>query len=214
MVRERARQLASVGSSARDEALGLLIACQDTTPNALTWAVLLLLQHPSVLAELTAQVDAALSGKLPTPQDLERVPLALSVFRETLRLYPPVFMTIRQAVRDLDLDAVRVRKGQRVLLNIYGIHRRTELFSEPEAFRPERWQGSFESALPRGAFIPFIEGPRRCLGSQYALMEGQIVLATLLSRVRLELRSPLPVAAKPFITLRPQSAVRVAVHKR
>ena len=214
LVQQRAQELRASGSSPRDEAVGLAIACQDTTPNALAWAIHCLMTKPELVAELQTEVDEVLAGRVPTASDSSRLPRALRVFKETLRLYPPVFMTLREATEATTLSGFPVPKGARVLLNIYGIHRSPRLFESPEEFRPGRWNKAFEAGLPRGAFLPFIEGPRRCLGSGYALMEGQMVLATLLQRVSFEPVSAHPIEPLGQVTLRPREPIIAAVRRR
>ncbi len=202
--RERIRD---AGSSVRDEAVGLLVACQDTTPYVLAWCLHLLAQQSETAraVQREARQCTALSAA-----GAAELPLALAVFKETLRLYPPAYMTMRQARTSLDVGGVTLSPGSNLIFNIYGIQRRPDLFSEPEEFRPQRWGDGFEQTLPRGAYIPFIAGPRRCIGSHFALMEGQLVLASLLRQVgfgatRQGLR---PRAA---LTLRPPKGHRLTV---
>ncbi len=214
LVQQRAEDLRASGSSPRDEAVGLAIACQDTTPNALAWAIHCLIAKPEFAAELQTEVDEVLAGRVPNASDGPRLPCALRVFKETLRLYPPVFMTVREATEATTLSGVAVPKGARVVLNIYGIHRNPRLFESPDEFRPGRWTREFETGLPRGGFIPFIEGPRRCLGSGYALMEGQMVLATLLQRVSFEPVSDHPVQPLGQVTLRPRDPIIAVIRRR
>jgi cytochrome P450 len=108
---------------------------------------------------------------------------------------------------------VRVPRGSLVFANVYGLHREPGAFPDPERFDPERWQGDLEKRLPRGSFLPFIDGPRVCIGNQFALLEGQLVLATFARRVVFE---PVHAGARepePLVTLRPRGGLPVTVRR-
>ena len=94
------------------------------------------------------------------------------------------------------------------------LHRRSDYFPEPERFDPDRWVPEIEGRLPRVAYIPFAIGPHSCIGAQFALMEIQLVLATLVQRVTFELVPGQTIVPEPLITLRPKDGVRVVVQRR
>jgi cytochrome P450 len=89
---------------------------------------------------------------------------------------------------------------------MYATHRDPRFFPEPDLFRPERWLDGLEKRLPRGAFIPFGMGSRKCVGSAFARMEATLLLATIARRWRFEL-VPAEVPTHPSITLRPATAM-------
>ena len=196
----------------RDEAMTLFLAGHETTANALSWALYLLARNPDARARLEAEVDAL--GRVPSYDDLKLLPWTLAVLKETLRLYPPAYLIARRAIEDVVIGRHLVKKHRIVLMNVLGTHRRPDLFSGPESFDPERFLGDAEKALPRCAYMPFGAGPRVCIGNQFALMEGHVVLASLLRRVRFDLASAAPVAVEPLVTLRPRGGVRVRVTVR
>jgi cytochrome P450 len=99
------------------------------------------------------------------------------------------------------------------MINIYGMHRRPDLFSEPARFDPDRFAGDFERGLPRTTFIPFGAGPRICIGNHFALMEAQIALATIVQKVRVELLETKPVEPETLITLRPRNGIAMRVRR-
>jgi cytochrome P450 len=206
----------------RDESMTMILAGHETTANALAWSLYLLDRHPHVRERLEAEVDA-LDTPAPTAADLERLPYALAVFKETMRLYPPVYMVARRACQDVELvdrsfeepRAYAIRKGSLVLVNVLGIHRRADLYPDPDRFDPERFLGKGGAhEQTRCAYLPFGAGPRICIGNHFALMEGQILLATIARAARLELTTDRPIETEPLVTLRPKGGLPVRVRKR
>jgi len=198
----------------RDEVMTLFVAGHETTANALTWSLYLLDRHPDVAERLAEEAQAVLGGRLPTLDDLPALPFALQVFKESMRLFPPAYMVGREALEDVTLDGHTIPKGATLLLSIYGMHLRPDLFEEPDRFDPERFTPEREQALPRGAYLPFADGPRVCIGNHFALMEGQIVLAHFGQRVRLRSRTKPVVRPQPRVTLRPASPVVLTAERR
>jgi cytochrome P450 len=127
-----------------------------------------------------------------------------------MRLHPPAYMTGREALREVELGGHRLPERAFVGVNIRVIHRRADYFPEPLAFRPERMLAEAKKARPRHHYIPFGAGPRVCIGSHFALLEAQLMLATMVQRVRLQ---PLAydVVPEPLITLRPRGGLPVRV---
>jgi len=198
----------------RDEVMTLFVAGHETTANALTWALDLLARHPEIAERLAAQARGVLAGRAPRLDDLPALPLALQVFKETMRLYPPAYMVGREATAPLRLAGFELPAGATVIVSLYGLHRRPDLFAEPERFDPDRFAPEREQALPRGAYVPFADGPRVCIGNHFALMEGQLALAHIAQHVRHESLSPTPVRPLPRVTLRPSEPIRLRVRHR
>lgn len=198
----------------RDEAMTLFLAGHETTANALAWAFHLVAEHPEVERRLCDEVDRVLGGRTPGHEDLPRLPYVRQVLLEAMRLYPPAYIIGRQAERDVELAGVPVPAGAFVFVNILGMQRRAEYFADPERFDPDRFAPEREKQMPRGAYLPFASGPRVCVGNHFALLEGQIVLATLAQRVRFEPLRPGRIAPEPLMTLRPRGGVPVRVRRR
>jgi cytochrome P450 len=93
-------------------------------------------------------------------------------------------------------------------------HRDPRYFDDPDAFRPERWIGGLANRLPAGAYYPFGDGPRRCIGQGFALLEAGIVIGTLAQRFRFRLVPGHPVEVEPLVTLRPKHGIRMTLHVR
>jgi cytochrome P450 len=197
----------------RDETMTLFLAGHETTANALAWALHLLSRHPDVYARLRAEVDGALGGRTPTFEDVPRLPYAMRVLKETMRLYPPAYIIGRQATRDVDIGPYRLPKKMTAFVNIYGMHRRAKYFPDPEKFDPDRFQPDVEKQM-KMSYLPFGGGPRICIGNQFALLEGQLVLATLAQRVTFEATSDRVIEPEPLITLRPKHGVPLVVRRR
>jgi cytochrome P450 len=181
-------------SQVRDEVMTLFVAGHETTANALTWTWYLLAKHPAVDDRLRAELQADPNS-----------PYVDAVLSETLRLYPPAWLLGRDAVREVQIDGWRIRKGATILLSQLVMHRTPQYFGDPQFFKPERWLDP--PALPQFAYFPFGGGARKCLGDQFAWTEARIHLRSLAQRYRFELTTSADVQADPIITLRPHGAV-------
>ena len=196
----------------RDEIFTLMFAGHETTALALAWTFYLLARHPDERLRLEREVDEVLGGRPPTVDDIERLSFTHRVLLESLRLYPPAPVIGRQAQRDVELATCSVRRGTVVTCSIFSIHHRPDLHPEPDAFRPER----FASNQPPsdGTYMPFGLGPRICIGNHFAMMEAQLLLASLVQRYRLDLVDDAPVAMTPLVTLHPARPVMARVTPR
>ncbi len=194
----------------RDELMTLFFAGHETSASALTWALLLLDEYPVEAADLRAELDTVLGGRLPEFTDLSRLPRLGRVVKETLRL-PPAWVFDRSPLHDLDLGGYRLPKGANVLLSPWAVHRDPAVWDAPAEFRPERFLGE---ALPREEYLPFGDGPRQCIGNRFAETEIALVLATILPRVDLSRVGSDPVHAEGDATLRPKGGLRMRVARR
>ncbi len=199
-----------------DECVTLFTAGHETTAAALAWTWYLLCEHPQSYQKLQQEVDQELQGRLPTFDDLPRLPYCLQVFKETMRLYPPASGILRESLHDTMIDSYRVPKGAAILISPYMLHRRADTFPEPESFQPERFEPSREKLLPRSAYIPFGAGPRICIGNHFALMEGQLLIAAITQHCTFRLVPGQQIVPDVVhhLALRPGSAVKVRVHVR
>lgn len=186
----------------RDEAINLFVAGHETTSNALMWSWYLLSQHPHVAAKLRAELDDVLAGRTPALADLANLPYTQQVIKESMRLYPPAWvLNGRQAAEDCTIGGYAIKQGETVFIAPYVMHRLAHYFPNPDAFQPERFTPAMEEALPRYAYMPFGGGPRICIGNSFAMMEAQLVLATIAQRFELQLAPTARVATQPMITL-------------
>jgi cytochrome P450 len=198
----------------RDEVMTMMIAGHETTANALAWLWVLLDRHPDEQERLRAELGAATGGRPPTVDDVAHLPRLKAVIQETLRLYPPVWMFDRRALGPDDLGGTPVRAGDLVIFVPYAIHRLPQLWSDPEAFRPERFEPGREEQKNKFAYLPFGAGPRICLGASFAMIESQIIVGSLLARFRIRLADPEPVTPTPQVTLRTSRPVLLRLEKK
>ncbi len=172
-------------SQVRDEVVTLFLAGFETTARSLTWAWYLLARHPQVMAKLTQEVDQVLAGRLPTLEDLYRLTYTRMVVDEVLRLYPPTALLGRQTVADDMIGGYHISAGSIVMLMPFMTHRHPAVWSHPERFDPERFHPGMADLRPKSSYIPFISGPRVCLGNNFALMEMTLALAMSAARYQL-----------------------------
>lgn len=191
----------------RDEVMTLLMAGHETTANALTWTFYLLSQHPAVENRLREEIQTVLRGRAPMTKDLPLLPYNRMVVEESMRLYPPVWAFSREATEDDCLAGFHVPARTIVKICPYILHRHPALWTNPEGFFPERFEALREEERSRMSYLPFGAGQRHCIGSGFAMLEAQIVLASVLGKYRLELDPCRPVALDPGVTLRPRSGV-------
>jgi cytochrome P450 len=197
----------------RDEALTLFIAGHETTATALTWAWLLLAQHPSVEEKLHAEIDNVLGDRAPTFEDVPALRYTTNVFAETMRLYPPAWAIGRMATAALELAGYEIPQGSILLLSPYTMHRDARWWPSPASFQPERWETE-DASRPKFAYYPFGGGPRLCIGERFAWMEGVIVLAALARAWRFRRADTTPVKTSPMLTLRLKGGLKVRAEKR
>lgn len=175
-----------------DELLTLFVAGHDTTALTLSWAWVMLSQHPGAEAALHAELASVLGGRTPTLADLPSLAYTAQIVKETLRLYPAAWFTMRQTTDAIALPGTgeTIPKGAIIFLFPYAVHRDPRWFNEPASFQPERRGNEFEKSLPKGTYFPFGMGPRVCIGNGFAMMEAQLLLATIAQRYRVELCAP------------------------
>jgi cytochrome P450 len=198
----------------RDQLLTMLIAGHDTSTALLAWALYLLGAHPAVMAEVRAEVAAALGSEPPqTAEQLGDLPLLDQVIKETLRLYPPIHVGNRRADTDTELQGYAVPEGSRVMYSIFLSHRHPDHWDEPEAFCPARFAPEQGHERPPLAYVPFGGGPRYCIGAAFAQIEVKVVLARLLQTFDFELLSK-EVHLHMGATLEPRPGVMMRVRRR
>lgn len=171
-----------------DESITTFFAGHETTARTMTFAWYALAAHPEVAARLHEELDRVLEGRTPTAEDLRRLPYALQVVKEVLRLYPAAPFYARDCVTADQLGGFDVPAGATVLLSPYYTHRHPDFWEEPEAFDPDRWTREREAARHAHAYHPFAAGPRICIGNSFSLLESHLLLAILAQRFTPRLR--------------------------
>lgn len=197
-----------------DEVMTIFSAGFETTATALTWLWVLLGQHPDVERRLRDEIDAALQGRIPTVNDIASLPYTRQVLQEAMRVYPPIPMLPRTATEDDVALGYHVPKGSIFLLFYYGVHHNPMHWNNPEAFDPDRFSSTNRDSRHRFAYIPFSAGPRQCIGSEFAMMEGTLVLAMMIQRYHLELAPDQPFLPNLSATLKPNRDIKAVLTRR
>ncbi|EPX83633.1 cytochrome P450 [Salipiger mucosus] len=195
-----------------DQVAIFFLAGHETSASALAWALWLLAAHPEWQERLAREAQDL--GPAPDVSDLSTLKLTRDVFRETLRLYPPVPMMVRETTRPERFRDRVLRRGSQVVLSPWHQHRHERLWENPDAFDPARWQTEAGRRCGREAYMPFSAGPRVCTGASFAMAEGVLMLALILRDLRLSTVSgdtPEPVA---FLTVRARDGIRLRVERR
>jgi cytochrome P450 len=195
----------------RDEVMTLFMAGHETTAVALAWSIHLLGQNPRAFAALASELADVLGGRLPTVNDLPRLRYTEAVVFEALRLYPPAYALSREAIKPTTVAGRVLPKSGIAFISVWATHRRPDIFEAPSMFRPERWLDGLARRLPRGAYLPFAEGPRKCIGASFAMQEAVLVLATIARRFRLTSLAVQDIQPRPAVTLRPAEPIRLTV---
>jgi cytochrome P450 len=212
----------------RDECLTLLLAGHETTANGLSFALWLAALHPEWQQRLHEEARTVLSAQAATAANYARLPLTWQHFAETLRLYPPVWVTARTAVELYTFRGIAIPQGSVLIAPQIVIHHDPRWWPDPERYDPDRFAGQApaqraqenaardSTARPRFAWFPFGAGTRQCIGEGFAWMEGVLALATILRDWRVSLpagHSP-TLEPLPRITLRPKAGVRLELQRR
>ena len=189
----------------RDETMTLFIAGHETTAQMLAWTWYLLNANPAAETRLHEELRDVLGGRAPDAADFGKLPYLQAVMNETLRLYPPAYITARTSIEACEMGGYDFPSGTTMLMSQWVMHRDARYYDNPDEFRPERWIRGLANKLPAGAFFPFGDGPRRCIGQGFAMMEAAIVIGTLAQRFRFRLVSGHTAVPEPLITLRPRT---------
>ncbi len=213
--------LGSVGTEreVRDQVVTLIVAGQETVASALTWAWWLVSGDAEVVERLAEESDRVLGGRPPAAADFARLTYARQVLDETLRLYPPAWVVTRRVLEDDVLVGAPVPAGSLVILSTYALHRNPRVWAQPDRFDPERFGPEARAAIGRtdGArlgYLPFGAGPRMCIGRDFALVEGVLMLSAMAGRFRLERLPGTVVRPDPSVTIRPKGGLPLRLRRR
>lgn len=198
----------------RDETMTLFIAGHETTALVLGWTWYLLATNPAAEKRLHEELRDSLGGRPPEVADLMKLPYLQAVLNETLRLYPPAYITARTSIEPFALGGYEFASDTTVLMSQWVTQRDPRFFEAPNEFRPERWLNGAASKVSAGAYFPFGDGPRRCIGQGFALLEAALVVSTIAQRFQLQLVPNHPVEPEPLLTLRFKHGLRMTIHAR
>jgi cytochrome P450 len=190
------------------------LAGHETTASVLTWAFFILATRPEVMARLRAEIDDVAGDGPVELEHTKRLVYTRNVFREALRLYPPITFIPRVAAEDTVIDGIRVKRGAMIMISPWTIQRHAQFWKEPHAFDPDRFLPEREGELTQGAYLPFGQGPRLCVGAAFATIESALILARLVRRYDFSIRNPAEVRPVARLTTRPARQIICRVRPR
>lgn len=205
-----------------DQVAMLFLAGHETSASALSWALHLLAHAPDVQQRLHEEAKEGLGEQWHRSGDasgIKDLSLARNVFRESLRLFPPVGFFARQSAQACTLRDKQLPRGASVVIAPWLIQRHRELWARPDEFDPDRYETDIPGETPareslRRAYLPFGMGPRVCIGAAFAQQEATLILAVLAREFRLEPvpgHVPEPVGR---LTIRSDNGIRLKLYPR
>ncbi len=196
-----------------DEVMTAFSAGFETTATAMTWIWFLLAQNPDVEQKMRDEVASVVGDRPPTLDDITKLVYCRQALQESMRFYPPIPMLPRTALADDVMDGYHIPQGTILLLFYHGLHHNAEYWDAPENFDPDRFTPHQSEKQHRFAYLPFSAGPRKCIGNEFAMMEGTLVLAMLLQRYRISLVEGQTVVPNLSATLKPSPGIQVKMER-
>ncbi len=194
-----------------DQVAIFFLAGHETSASALAWSLYLMALYPEWQERLAAE-SSVLEDK--SFSVMSKLQVSRDVFRETLRLYPPIPMMVRETACSENFRDRTVAKGSQIVISPWHLHRHERLWGRPDEFDPSRWHSENGKKCQREAYIPFSTGPRVCTGAGFAMVEGPLILSMLVRRFRFEVvngKTPVPVA---HLTVRSRDGIWLRVVER
>ena len=197
-----------------DEVMTIFVAGHETTANLLSWFFYVLECDKEIKRKVYEEVDRVVGSKELSSGDLSHLHYTRQALQETLRLYPPVWMFGRIAVKDVMIGDHLIKEGENILVSPYLMHRNEKYFPDPLTFDPERFPEANSKKIEPYAYFPFGGGPRVCIGNHFALQEALIIAALYMQRFTFEMPISQKVECHPLITLRPKGGLTMKIGKR
>lgn len=198
----------------RDEAVTLFVAGHETTALALTWTLYLVAHHPHVEADIVREVRGVAPTGVPRASQVEALTHCERAFKEAMRLYPPAYVVPRVCVDAVNVGGAPLEPGDEAWLWLYVMHRDARWYQMPTRFIPERFAPGGDNERNPHTYAPFGAGTRVCIGRSFAMLEGVLTIACLLSRFHFELLDMRPLRPLPRITLVPSRPLYARVTPR
>lgn len=197
-----------------DQVAMLFLAGHETSASALTWAAYLIANASDVQERMHREVAMHLGEREPEMSDIRYLELVRNVFRETLRLFPPVGFMARQASAACPMHKKKIEQGSTVVVSPWLIQRHRDLWADPDVFNPDRYNDEASRESLKQAYLPFGMGPRVCMGAAFALQEATLILASLVREYRISVlpgHEPQPVGR---LTIRSANGVKLKLNRR
>lgn len=201
----------------RDELIDQLgvffLAGHETTASVLTWAFYIIASQPTVAERIRQEVKDTVGDERIGFDDIKKLIYTRNVFRETLRLYPPLTFIPRVAAENCEIDGFHIKRGAMVMIAPWTIHRHRKYWKDPELFDADRFSPEREHEIRRGTYIPFGQGPRVCAGATFAQIESTLILASIVRMFDFKLLDAEKVRPMARLTTRPQHEIHCRVHR-
>lgn len=196
----------------RDEIMTFMMAGHETITNSMSWALIELAKHPEYINLIRSETRDFFSDH--NYERLNNLPLIGAVIDEVMRLWPPVWVFMRQAEEENQLDEFKIPKGANVVLAPILSHRSKDFWENPNSFYPERFLPSEKKKMIQGTFYPFGLGPRACIGAYFASMEARLILGNLIHHFDWEICDPKSQEFEAGISLRPMNNINMIFRRR
>jgi len=220
---DRYNDIASVIIAARDKETGepftrdelidqlgvFFLAGHETTASVLTWAFYILAARPDIAARLRQETTDVFGDGPVDFEGTKKLLFTRSVFRETLRLYPPITFMPRVALKAGKIGRYKIRKGALIMISPWTLHRHRDHWQDPDAFDPDRFMPDRNGELVDGAYIPFGSGPHTCIGAGFALVESVVILSRICARFTFDLVGGADIRPAARLTTRPSDEIWV-----
>jgi cytochrome P450 len=191
----------------------MFLAGHETTASVLTWTFFMLARQPAMVARLRGEIEAVTEGGPVGFEHTRRLVFVRNVFREALRLYPPITFIPRVALERTTIGPYDVKRGAMIMISPWTIHRNAAYWPNPHVFDPDRFAPDREAALVPGTYLPFGLGPRVCVGAAFATTEATLILARLVRRFDFTALAPDQVRPVARLTTRPVQQIMCRVRR-
>lgn len=214
----RARDAATDEGFSREELIDQLgvffLAGHETTASVLTWVFFILSRQPQTAQRMRDEVQAVCGNNEVAFADVKQLKFVRNVFRETLRLYPPITFIPRVAAEETTIGGKRIKKGTMIMVSPWVTHRNESVWHNADRFDPDRFSRDDENADKPETFLSFGVGPRVCVGAAFATIESTLILARLVTRYDFEALAPDSVRPVARLTTRPAEEIQCRVRRR
>jgi cytochrome P450 len=193
------------------EAYTFLVAGFESVSATLAWACIYMSLYPHIQETLHEEVMKVLGKKKPTLTDIKQLPYVRSVLQEVQRLHAPIVFLLKRVVKNDSIGRLEMKKDDLIFIPIYHLHRMSRYWPNPEGFDPTRFLKPLGEEY-NNIYIPFGGGPRSCIGRNFSMLEGTIILAMIVQRYKLYLKSGTIVKQDLALVNRPNIDIMMTVH--
>lgn len=190
------------------------LAGHETTASALTWGFYVLATRPDIVQQLRTEVEQVTEGELLGFQHIRRLHFTTSIFKESMRLYPPITFIPRVAAENTKIGKRKIKKGAMIMIAPWVIHRHHDYWENPDSFDAARFMPHREKAVMPNTYMPFGLGPRVCVGANFATIEATLILARLAMRYDFTLEPNQNVTPVARLTTRPKEQIQMRAKLR